>query len=94
MIRTIFILLFSIVVVPFVSVFFGESLTNQQVDILKTSALIALGIALDLRLVTSRLSNEFSMKLSLDVHGNTPLHFAAFYGRHEIAQQVLKERER
>ena len=59
MIRTIFILLFSIVVVPLVSVFFGESLTNQQVDILKTSALIALGIAL-VCFVLSELTNNYS----------------------------------
>ena len=59
MIRTIFILLFSIVVVPLVSVLFGESLTNQQVDILKTSALIALGIAL-VCFALSELTNNYS----------------------------------
>ena len=46
MLRTILILLFSIIVVPLVSVYFGDPLSIEQITILKESAALALAIAL------------------------------------------------
>ncbi len=46
MLRTILILLFSIIVVPLVSIYFGEPLSEEQSTILQNAAFIALAIAL------------------------------------------------
>ena len=59
MLRTILILLFSIIVVPVISFYFGEPLSETQVILLKESAFIALAIAL-----TCFIISEFSKNYS------------------------------
>jgi len=59
MLRTILILLFSIIVVPFTSIYFGEPLSDTQITILKESAYIALAIALACFIV-SEISKNYS----------------------------------
>lgn len=57
MLRTILILLFSVIVVPVISVFFGEPLSEEQLDILKNTACIALSIALCCFLLSETVKN-------------------------------------
>ena len=59
MLRTILILLFSIIVVPLVSVYLGEPLSIEQVTILKESSILALAIAL-LCFMVSEITNNYS----------------------------------
>ncbi len=59
MLRTILILLFSIIVVPFTSIYFGEPLSDTQITILKKSTYIALAIALACFIV-SEISKNYS----------------------------------
>jgi len=59
MLRTIFLLLFTMLVVPFVSFYFSPPLTGQQWSLLKQGALIALGIALACFII-SELSKNYS----------------------------------
>lgn len=59
MLRTILILLFTIIVVPLCTIYFAEPLSSQQIEILKNAASIALFIALAC-FVISELSKNYS----------------------------------
>ena len=59
MLRTILLLIITMIVVPFVSLNYGEPLSNEQWIILKNAAIIALVVAL-LCFIISELTKNYS----------------------------------